>query len=344
VKKRYQLMIRKCLKPKKTSRQKKFYPKYKPGDRVELYRMKMLDYNGKMAIVVGPIIKGRTLDGKNDRYPVKLIGANEPDRVFNVKHYNMFLKEIQSRMFRKLEESKKAMELEVDGEAVANEEVKKNMDVAGKDVDMTGCAAKEVTTGRREVTAAPEVLEEFPEFKRIPPPERTIVGTVVDDDGAVEKIKGKPRRSKKRKRGKGSDDEADDPDDPRPKKKFQLTYCRILSDIYTSFTQLQLARLSRFTLECRDCQVHYPISWGMSEPHYFNVRLMNERNGPRSCMVCQTRKNNGYAYRLFARMCRIDTQWVKRQEEFQEKKLYWNVPKLCDAFEKQWKEVQALEL
>jgi len=43
-------------------------------------------------------------------------------------------------------------------------------------------------------------------------------------------------------------------------------------------------------------------------------------------------------------MCRIDTKWVKRQEEFQEQKLYWNVPKLCNAFEKQWKEVLALDL
>jgi len=324
VKKRYQLMVRKCLKPRKTSRQKKFYPKYKPGDRVELYRMKALDYNGKQAIVVGPIIKGRTLDGKGDRYPVKIIGGDEPDRVFNVKHYNMFLKEIKSRMFRKLEESKKAMEIEVDGEAaVANEGAVGN-EVAGKKIDILekiemvkAMGKKEDPTRRQVPTPAREVCEEFPEAIPIAPPERTVVGTVVPVDGEADKFKGKARRSRKRKRGygKNSGDEAEDPDDPRPRKKFQLTFCRVLSDIYTTFSTLQLARLSRFTLECRDCNVNYPVAWGMCESHYFNIRLMNERNGPRSCMVCQTRKNCGYASRLFSRMCRIDTKWVKRQEE-----------------------------
>ena len=83
-----------------------------------------------------------------------------------MKHYNMFLKEIKSRMFRKLEESKKAMEVEVDGEAtVANEVAKKHTDVAGSDVDMTGGVIKQV--GRRVVNPAPEVLEEFPELKPI---------------------------------------------------------------------------------------------------------------------------------------------------------------------------------
>jgi len=374
---RYQLRYKKCRPPKKNQNYTKFYAKFKPGDLVELIDLKQLEYNGKRAVVVGPLIKDvKRRDNKWDRYPVKIMGIDEPDRVFNVKQYNMFLKEIKTRRFRKFKETERIIEsigadekltvrkeAEVLAEqAKAQEEAlkdgtgKTDMDVAGKDVEMKDPGSNVQKAKQAQVDSAnvaekdkeKKVEEEEKEIKVDPwlPPDRTLVGTVVEIEGEDKKHVGMTRRSRKRKRGydKDPDDEEDDPDDTRPRKKFQLTFCRILSDIYKTFSTLQLARLARRTLECRDCHMNYPAQWGVKEPRFYNTYVKNERNGPRSCMVCQIRKGSGLAYLLFTRMCRIDVKWVKRQEEFLEQGLYWNCPKLCDTFQKVWKEVEALNL
>jgi len=380
--------------PRKRADQKRIYAKFKPGDLVELKYLKTLDHNGKRAVVVGPIIKGRRFNGKDDRYPVKILGHEEPDRVFNVRHYNMLLKEIKTRRFRKFKEkeqlfqsidaegkvtTKKAAELQAKQESQGTVEtgaVKNNSgeagsgtdkDVAGKDVEMA-VAGKEVESAKAssEEKASDDKWANIPDWVKerrkkkgwvdwdeepkvdpILPPKRAIVGTVVEVEGEDPKHIGMTRRSRKRKRGCDKDgDESDDPEDTRPRKKFQLTFARILSGIYTTFTQTDLVRLSRFTMECRDCKVNYPVAWGEKEPRYFNWRIRNERRGPRSCMVCQTRKmgGKGLAYLLFVRMCKIDPKWIPHQKDFLEQELYWNIPMLTDAFEKVWKEVLAQDL
>merc|ERR1719419_281142 len=217
------------------------------------------------AIVVGPLKKCTyNANNKRDRYPVKIPEHTEPDRVFNIRPYNMLL--IGANLGNRV--------------------------------------AKGIKTG--------------------------------------ETAKDASKRGRKRKRGELDDDEDDI--DPRPKKKFMLTFSKILSNIYVTYSSFELARLCRHQMECPTCHVNYPVSWGKLKPKYFNWDKVIERGKEQPCMVCHVKKGSGLAYLLFARMCRIDTTYVNRQPEFLEQKLYWNIEKLCQEFEECWKKVFALNL